>query len=441
MEIDVLLLNAMVYIATFVYIYLKERRLSIYVLSWSIFTVVAIMGYVILFTGDWDINNPNIGRTLPITPYLFAYATLLLITHPFKGYEEKNLNLKILRPNPTIDKLCGVMIFAYVFLGAVTGITAYIVASTIGYGEAYEMVNEGGSEGTLLGIVLGKGLLFWIYRICCWIVIPTPFFIMYYLTKLHYDEKNWLRYFLFILLSQARPMCQALIGGSKGALFFLLFNVIFYFVLFRKNFSSTLQSRIKQLMVPIIFMFGILAVTITSSRIENKQGFVNSAETKNSLFSYLGQPFPNLGYYYYDKINKHPYGRRFFPEFFNPNTEQIYLKNNMTRTEYWNSELPVPMEKFKTMWGDWYVEYGLLGSILGLFFMYLFFKKICFDYKYHIFCIPILAYYYEKVCMFAFATGTGIAGSDAHKGFLISALVSFLLYVYEKSNVQRTFIK
>lgn len=441
MEIDYILLNAIVYVITLLIIMMRERHFSVYVLLWSIYTFTAVMGYVILKTDDWDFSNPDFGTTVPFLPYVMAYFSLHLISRPFRGYNEANINYTILKPNKVFDSLCGIMIISYIFLGIVTGIIAYTVANTIGFGEAYEMVNDGASEGTLLGEALGEGLFFWIYRICCWIVIPTPIFILYYLIKMHYEKNRWSRYIFYIFLSQIRPISQALIGGSRGALFFLVFDLIFYFIIFRKIISPHFAVKNGLFLVSIIIMFLVVSVYIISSRLENTQGYVTQDDTRHSIMLYVGQSYPNLGTYYYDKVNHHIYGRRFFPELFSPNTESIYKKMEMSRTEYWNMKMSVPMEKFKTLWGDWYVEFGFWGSIAGLLLLYFLFKIICFNHKYHLFAIPILVYYFEKICMFAFATGTGIAGSDAHKQFYFSLLVSGVLYLYEQQRKRLKFVK
>lgn len=438
--VDIILINAVLYVITLLFVIRSECRFSIYVLLWSVYTFTAVMGYVILKTDDWDLNSSFIGADVSFIPYLMAYLSLHLISYPFKGYDESKLNYSILKPNKTMDGVCGVMLVAYVFLGIVTGTTAYIVANTIGYGEAYEMANEGGFEGKLFNDILGSGLLYWIYRICCWIVIPTPLFVIYYLIKIHYNEQKWVRYVFFIIISQIRPLCSALIAGSRGAMFFLLFDILFYFILFRKHFGIRFVKNVRLIFVIIVAVFALVALAITNSRIENKQGYVEQDYSRHLILNYLGQSYPNLGYYYYDKLTNHPEGRRFFPEFFSPNTEELYKKMNMSRTEYWNSKMNVPMEKFKTLWGDWYVEFGFIGSIVGLILLFVFFKSICFNYKYHLFGIPILVYYFEKVCMFAFATGTGIAGNEAHKGLVINVLVSWLLLTYER-NKKKSILK
>lgn len=432
MGIDCLLLNAIVYVITLLYIIIKERHFSVYVLLWCIYAFTAVMGFVILKTDDWDISDPNFGKTVLLLPYVMAYLSLHLISYPFKGYNEANINYTILKPNKVMDSLCGIMVVSYVFLVVVTGLIAYTVATTIGFGSAYEMANAGDSEGTLLGEAIGEGLFFWIYRICCWIVIPTPIFILYNLIKMRYDKVRSKRYVFFIILSQLRIVFAALIAGSRGALFFLLFDFLFYFMIFRKIIGLHFSIKKSLPFILLVLLFAYASSAIMKSRIENSQGYVSQDDSQHLMMNYLGQAYPNLGYYYYNKINHHIYGRRFFPEFFSPNAESEYKKMKMSRTEYWNMKMRVPMEKFKTLWGDWYVEFGFGGSILGLLLLYLFFKIICFNHKYRLFAIPILVYYFEKVCMFAFANGTGIAGSDAHRQLFITLLVSGILFLFEK---------
>ena len=439
MEIDIILINAVIYVITLLFIIMKERRFSVYVLLWCIYAFTAVMGYVILKTGDWDFLN--IDSNVSFLPYVMAYLSLHFISYPFKGYDETNINYTILKPNKVMDNLCGIMIVSYVFLGIVTGLSAYFVATTIGFGDAYELANGEDSERSFLGEILGEGLFFWIYRICCWIVIPTPIFIMYYLIKMHYEKNRWNRYMFFIILSQIRSISLALIGGSRGALFFLLFDFLFYFILFRKIIESHFSIKKNFVFISLTILFAYVSLNMISSRLENKQGYVTQDDTRHSIMLYAGQSYPNLGKYYYDKINHHIYGRRFFPEFFSPNTESEYKKMKMSRTEYWNMIMEVPMEKFKTFWGDWYVEFGFWGSIVGLCLLYLFFKIICFNHKYRLFAIPILVYYFEKVCMFAFATGTGIAGSQAHKELYITVLVSSILFLYEQRRQKLKFVR
>ena len=429
--IDVLLANALVYIFTFFYAFYKARKLNIYVFIWLAYSIVTLMGY---FCVKWDmyyIKDANLGYKLSPLPYILAYMTTLLLTHPLKKYKRFYFDVSLLN-SKHVYYLSFIIALVLIFQTVINGIRAYVIFNLGGFGEAYMMSHEGESIS-----VLDSQLLNRLFHISSVITHGfTALYAVYYLHRiLKSKDSKMLNYFLFVLAFLPDIML-AFATGSKGGLFFIFFSLLFYYLLFQSYFSKKVNRHFLMIggVIGVIFLISVMSIIV--GRIENKTGYkADELQTSTHIVHYLGESYPNLGVFYYKRVKAHPNGRRFFPEFFDNNAEEYYKKNGLSQKfNYWERKTKVNMALFKTFWGDWYVEFGLLGSIVGIIIIYIAFKSLCFDSTiWTLSRLPLICFYYNRILIRGCFSGNGIEGSEIHKSLIFILAITFIIRHFERT--------
>lgn len=423
MNVDVLLINALVYIATFLFALKRAKRLNIYVLIWGVYSLVAFMGFYSVRLGYHYSQDINLGYKVDFAPYICAYLIILLITNPFRRFDETKINFDITFPKIFKDGI-KIVFCLLVLQSFFNGVNAVVVMKTIGFGESYLMHHDGESINVFSFDVITR------FRRLAKVITEAvlPFYVTYYYIKLVKHEGNVKKNIVCIILAFLPMIFSALAAGSKGALFFVSFNIIFYYLLFRPRLSKSINRKITfvGIIAASAIVFYVLAITV--SRIEASGKVADNKLQEAAIIHYLGEAFPNLGYFYYDKVVSHPYGRRFFPEFFADNAENHYKTNGIdAKFDYWTPKTGVPMALFKTFWGDWYVEFGFFGSFLALLTVYAFFYFLWLK-RYSSFSnIGGVAFYYTYIVIQGCFTGSGIEGSAKHKSILLLIVICHLL--------------
>ena len=427
MEIDILFVNAVVYIATFFIALYKIKKFNLYVAIWLAYSIVAAMG-VYCVRANLHLT-PNLGYKVSWVPYLFAYFTILVLTYPLYFVDAKKVDISKI-DIPLIKWLSYIMVIIYIIRLIQNIIIYQAVSNTIGFGEAYLMIHEGAQiyeySGTF-GAILSKFM--WLSGII--VNAFQPLYILYFFNRLIKRERHRLAIISLIVLAFLPEIIYRIASGSKGGLFYVFIEILFYLILFRSSFSMRLNRRLVIWgIIGIIVSFQILSL-ITESRIDATS---NQRETSTEqVLRYIGEPYPNLGWYYYDKVANHPNGRRFFPEFFDPNPENLYTSSVDGKFNYWTQRTHVDMALFKTFWGDWYVEFGLWGSIIAIGILYI----ICYygflKHYWVIYNLPLVAFYFTNILGRGCFVGSGIEGSINHR--IIISLIIVCIFI--KYNTQK----
>ena len=228
---------------------------------------------------------------------------------------------------------------------------------------------------------------------------------------------------------------SSLAAGSKGGLFFVSFGILFFYLIFRPYLNSKINRRFIVIGGIVAFIFISTVLSIVSERIELKMRYTDDSLEQSHLVRYLGESYPNLGVFYYGQVKQHPNGRRFFPEFFDTNAEAtIYkYKGIDEKFDYWNGITGVRMANFKTFWGDWYVEFGTIGSCIAILIMYYIFRKLCFtSSNWTLSRLPLIYFFYIKIIIRGCFTGSGLEGTETHKAILVLVLLTFILRRVER---------
>lgn len=433
MELDILLINAIVYIITTLFIYKREKKINLYVVIWIAYSIVVTMGYYCVITGNHYSHDTELGKKIDIAPYIFAYFTVVLLSSPFKLIKKRKLNLSAF-DKPFMAYLVRITGILLLIQTIVDGMNAYIVSSTIGVGDAYLIGHDGESINVIQDPILNKILM--------WLKILTSslsvFYVIYYLNRIVLQKGGFGVNLLCASVAFLPSILSSIAGGSKGGLYFTAFGILFYYILFRDYFAKTLLKKlnITAVLISLFFIFYVILITVSRIDASSNSG-VDNESVIDEISHYLGESYPNLGYYYYGHVRQHPNGKRFFPEFYSDNPENEYSSLGLDgKFDYWESKTAVPMGLFKTFWGDWYVEFGLLGSMVSIMLLFILFKFLCFNSINTIYAIPILFFYYINIVIQGCFTGSGIEGSLKHKTFLVIVGISYLMREYTRKSAK-----
>ena len=160
---------------------------------------------------------------------------------------------------------------------------------------------------------------------------------------------------------------------------------------FYRNFPSTVQKRMVSIALYIGAFFLLYVIGQTISRFG--QG---GAETPiGSILRYLGEPFPNLGNIYWEKVNVHPLGARMYPFIFQSGTAQNSAQSLADSHTLWEWITGVPILVYKTIYGDFYVEFGKWLAFVPILIYALYMKVFTLAKKVNLANVAILFYFLE----------------------------------------------
>ena len=424
MKIDILLLNAIVYVMTLVFAWIRIKKINLYILLWIAYSLVALCGYYCVVSDLHYSNDVELGYKVNITPYIFAYITNLLITSPFYNVDVKRIKVAHVLDIGIFQQIATFMSLIFTIKLVTSIIIIIVIVSTIGMGNAYLMIHEG--ESVLEPYPL-LAKISWITGI----IIPVlkPFYVIYYIQRLIYKRGKVFRNIVFLSIAFLPDFITDISMGSKGGLFFSAFGLLFYYILFREDIPIKVNRIILKIGIVVAALLIVNTFLITNSRIEANT--INNEETSTEhIVRYMGEAFPNLGWEFYGHVKSNPNGARFFPEFFGG---QKYSFQD-AKFDYWSPKTGVNMAIFKTFWGDWYVEFGFWGSFIAIFILFILSKIIIFNNYWKLSKIPLMSFYFLYITIYGCFVGSGIEGVQRHQTFLLLIVFGYII-----SNVERKY--
>ena len=387
MEINVVILNLFLYIGTTLFFYYRSRRLNVNLLYWFFLSILAVFSYIGLVTHNYYDNiDLSAGYRFPLDAYILYYISNLIISWPLRSIKEYRIDVTTMLQNKFVDDI---MSFTILFLIAfsILKIIEAVVVTSIGYDTIYENRHYGGERVIQYNNIFLKLFNSAGHR---YYSIIQPFSVLYFFQRIIKKKGKVYQNVLALILVFVPSIAINLSKGSKGALFFNVASMSFYYVLFSKLINKTFKKYILFLGVSTIIVVGMFAYSVQESR----QGG-DKIRTEETSIRYLAEPMLNLGYYYWDKEKENPWGARLFPELFStPNFETI-----QDRFDYWEARTGVPEAKFTTTWGDFYIEFGPVWGMLFLLLFIALWKYIILKKYYKFYMIPILHFYFFMICM------------------------------------------
>lgn len=423
MNIDVLLLNAVVYVLTLVFAWIRLKKFNLFILLWIAYSIVAVAGYYCVINDLHYSNDERLGYRVDIAPYIFAYLTNLLITSPFYCVDVSRIRISHITKMNSFKQIAGLMNVVFTIKLIASVLVLIVIVTTIGMGNAYYMIHEGKSVlapyPILDKIVWLTGLIIPVFK---------PIYVIYYMQRLIEKKGSMSSNLYFLAIAFLPNFITDIAMGSKGGLFFSVFEMLFYYVLFRAAIPANINKVILRIgsVLGIILVINVFMISI--NRIDTNVN--NSDETGTEhVIRYIGEAFPNLGWEFYGKVKSNPNGARFFPEFFG---EQKYSSQD-DKFDYWTPKTGVSMAIFKTFWGDWYVEFGLLGSFIAIFILYILSKKLIFNQYWKLSKIPLMAFYFLYITIYGCFVGSGIEGTGRHRIFILLLIFGWYINRIEKT--------
>lgn len=320
-------------------------------MGWFTFTIG-------IYQDTFGYRNPE---QLSIIPYIFSYFMFLLLLKPFDTKIHTEI-LTVRFSNRRIEMMIyflSVSLILTLFVQLYMNISSFSFAVLDDYGEMYRERSTGDVtrefSSPILNFVYDKSIA--IGRI----LLPIVYSLLF-MAIVGNRRKKKLKIGLVILIT-VEIILTKLVNANRGGMFFSTMTLTFFVATFYNSFIP----KIKRL-VWILFGSGFVVLSIIISIVSVSRFDGDSVESSNQTLRYFGEPFPNLGYNIWGKEIRHPGGIRFFPstsESLGLFKKQEFSGRN-SKFNYWERYVGIPMLNFKTIFGDLYIEFGVIGAFLFL---------------------------------------------------------------------------
>lgn len=348
----VMIINFLMFFLTFLYFY-KKDGFTIMTFLWLYTAIFAGFSIYLCASGlYWRVVQSHADKKamLELTPYFLNYICIFLIFIPLRKVQYSRLKLSVLKYSKKVFQLIK-LILVIQFLYFLLKLYQFSVSLSYGLGNFHEL----GPEAQDLLFYKGMFMLQiynYIGRFSTLIFMP---FIVAYVINGFLTRKVPKRLFITVVsLFAANSIILGLTGGSRAQIFFAILNLSFFLILYKDNID---KKKIRNICLWIIF--GIFVVTNVFSEIA-KQRFddITYMTPAESMYRYLGEAFPNLGYEFWDRT-KFTNGKRLF--------ENVYASFTGDRDRglgYWTSYSGTRIYYFKTLYGDLYIDFGVYVPVL-----------------------------------------------------------------------------
>lgn len=423
---NVLFLNLLLYLCWFLFVFYREKRLTIYSFLILFFTVIAFLGcYTVENNVYFAIFGKKSVDSLDLEPYIYSFIGYVILFYPFKKITLEFDNVSVLFSGRA--RLFVKVWVVYFSLFTCLKLLEALISISTGLGDVYESRHVDGNtlfvyNNILLNKFNGYGSFI--------LNATVPFIMSYTLIGMHKKFLSHKYATFLIMLSFLPSFLNGIAMGSRGGIFMSLFCFLFFILLLWKYISRNILKKIYFCVVGFITLALIYSWSITAERVgKGSEGF-------NSVLRYFGESFPNLGFSFWDRVIKHPMGERLFPNLF-PSTGKMLSNLSVDETyQYWYNKTGVPVLNFKTYFGDLYIEFGTLYAFLFIVIFSLIMKK-CLSRNSVTLCNLPFLYYYYQLCVFSFA-GFTKGGHHAFFQLLIVIIFSVCLRFYLTNKIKTT---
>lgn len=351
-----LILNFFLYLLYTLFSIKKSKVFTIHNLIALWFTFVSFMGVLTVYLGIYG-QVFGYDAKFPIAPYLYAFIGFLIFIYPFRKLNgDISLQGFPLTPSNNIKKFIRIILFSF-FAYFLVQLNVAIYTMAYEGSEAYDAIHETGK--TLYTYNNFESKIVWLGGIIYQLFSPVVLY--YYLNIIiHNRSTNNNRYLLIIFFVLSIIFLNNITMGARGGLFFFVITCLFIIMPLYDKIPSKTRNVFKLTSSMILAISLLYTITITISRFDS-----SSTESPiESIFRYLGEPFPNLGHLFWNKVCVHPMGGRMYP-FIVTDYHKITEGQSLGELhDIWQWITGVPILNFKTIWGDFYVEFGTLIAMI-----------------------------------------------------------------------------
>lgn len=422
----ILFVNFLAYIVLLCWHFYRNRwnltAKSVLILAWA---GIAFMGWLTFISGIYQstfgFRDPE---KLSAVPFVLCFIMFLLLLKPLDFHFDTQIlgQFRNKRIERKIFILAIILITILLFQFVIT-IQTYSFDVFSNYGEMYDDRASGED------VIIGSSLTFFIYSkfVALGRVLTPIVFSLLFLSIAGDSRKRKIKVILLLVLVVEASLTK-LLSANRGGVFFTLMTLTFFLATFYHNLSTGVRRGLWVLFGSCFLILSISMAFLSESR------FGDDKESSAQTQRYFGEPFPNLGYNIWDKEIRHPYGTRFFPtlsETFGFSKKREFIGRNSMHW-YWERFVGIPMLNFKTIFGDLYVEFGLLGSFLFIILFCRFFTYLIRRNKAVVFQITLLSIWYDIV---VFGMFNNILLETKIVDILYTLIALFLMeyYVFSKS--------
>ncbi len=421
----ILICNSLLYWVTFLYFYRKDK-MRISTLLWLYYAVFSTFGVLLLDDGQYFYimgipdGNKRL-QNLSFEPYILLYLTFYLFVTPLRRVIVENFDFsKVGISHASLYKITKACLFLEIIYILIKIPQVYII-SKVGFGTYHDLVQQNPliEEQLLYGGGLGLILKLFNYagRLVNMVFMPT---LLIYSTYMYINKSFPKRMFLWLVGSFiVGLLIRGIVGGSRGAMFFSVLELFFFYFLFVEYLSPKLKRKIKGIGLSMVSIIILVTIYVSIDRNEGiSSSTTSSATVSENIFRYFGEMWPNLGLELWDRMKEHPKGEMLFGNLSNetdPNiTEKWYYKTNVH--SWW----------FKTVLGRLYYEYGKLMAMLIIFSIAAVIRKFLNRRTYYLAHMGLIAYIFSfcTVCLFDFVSLSWL--------FIFELLSLILLYLILK---------
>lgn len=387
---DPLLFNTFLYILLAIY-YKRNNKNNLILFYLTIaYTFVAITAFFINDTqyytwGQYYQYGNLLRQPASYASILYIFVGYLIFTYPIKSWNSNNIK--------TIIPVKWNMIYYFslfsIFISLIyIGLTYKTVLNTSDYLEVYQNIKEGQEKtlATYIGII------------CNGLRSGSIILSFYFFTeKIH-------KYKLGIILLTVTILVKyidASLAASRGAIFFLVFELFMAFLIFKNFISHTIRKKIFITGSILIGFFISLIIAISIARFDTR--------IINSICSYFGESYINFS--------------RIFWNYPTPPLHGQYTFGNFLGTNEINTNLPYNF--FKTFAGSAYIDFGKIGGFIFLIIQTCCWKFILGKFRSNIGIHQLVIYHYIIILILS-----GVF-SLKYEGWSLYAILA-LSYIYFK---------
>lgn len=370
----------------------QNKTLSLHNLISSWFTLIVCMGYITVQTGIYQAVHGTVCK-FPYEPYVLEFLFYLIFMWPFRNFRSRSIVIdSVPFLNGRLRSILKVLLFSYSFYFLLMVKVAIYVFGQ-GVGEAYDATHFEGT--TLYQYSNFESKILWICgSLYDW---TSPIIIIYALYGIISKRNGWTFKFnsFCILYILGIYFLNCISTGQRGGIFFFSVRLLFVFVPFWTQIPKKAKRYIVLFAPYVVLLFLTYAISMTLYRVDD-----STTETPlTSVLRYLGEPYPHLGNAFWNKVFFYPMGTRLYPFIFEPATIISNANSLGDQHAVWEILTGVPILNYKTLYGDFYVDFGPYIPFAIIFIYSLILKFFTMKGKVTFASYPILYYYITMASM------------------------------------------
>lgn len=361
---ELLFLNFLFYLFTFIFYFLKKRRFDLGFVCLFMF-MLSSLGSVIYYSFDMvPFYYPNI-QMLPLS-YLFILT--MLCFYPFLSFDMKNIRRfdsygydDILTVFALIFSVCSIPVFCNLMINMATLSFSGDVLNSM-----YESNEDNANQ---VFAPWARPFFSVIRRFYDLIVLLLCYFLI------RKDKKHVNSILLGLILSLFSFFLYAFQSGSRGGLIMNLIVAVGYFMIFFGLFSDTVKKRIKIVGVAVVSVLALGLSAISISRFTSGATSTSDMMISQWISQYLGEGmirFADVLWPVDEQLNgdkNFSYIKSFvgFDE----------IEDNENANLVYENRIGVPTSVFYTFVGSFYLDFNVMGTIFVCLLIFLFLSLIC----------------------------------------------------------------